>query len=92
MNTEKNENGAGRQIIHISDRRNLTVTGVTDVKSFNDESIILETSLGMLAVDGTGLHITSLSVDSGEIYIEGEIGGAVFFETAEPRKKRGLFK
>ncbi len=92
MNTEKIENQAKRHIIYISDRKNLTVTGVLDVRSFNDESIILETSLGMLAIDGRALHITSLSVEAGELYIEGEIGGAVFFETAEPKKKRGLFK
>lgn len=92
MNTEKIEKIIQAQMIHISERKNLTVTGVEDVQSFDEESIILKTNLGMLAVDGKALHITHLSVETGELYIEGEIGGVVFFEPSEPKKKRGFFK
>ncbi len=92
MNEQIITMGTARQMIHISDRKNLTITGVEDVQSFNETGIILMTCLGMLAVDGEGLRITHLSRESGEMYIEGEIGGVVFFDPAEPKKKRGFFK
>ncbi len=92
MNTGLSKNGGAGQYIHISDRKNLTVTGVEDVQSFDETGIILKTNLGMLAIDGTGLHITHLSKESGEMYIEGEIGGAVYFDPTEQKKKRGIFK
>ena len=92
MNVDLREKNASGHIIHISERRNLTVTGVEDVQSFDDTGIILKTNLGMLAIDGTGLHITHLSRESGEMYIEGEIGGAVYFDPAEDKRKKGFRK
>ena len=92
MNEQITQRTAERQMISISDRKNLTLTGVEDVQSFNETGIILKTCLGMLAVDGVGLRITHLSRESGQMYIEGEIGGVVFFDPAEPKKKRGFFK
>ncbi len=68
------------QEIRISDRAGLTVTGVEDVESFDDVSIILKSNLGMIAIDGEELHICSLSRETGLLSVEGKIGGVVFFE------------
>ena len=81
-----------KQEIRISDRKRLVLTGVEDVQSFDETSIILKTNLGMLAVDGKGLHIDSLSTDTGELLVTGEIGGVVFFEPAEPKRRKGFFR
>ncbi len=89
MNT--NINAEHRQDIIISDRARLSISGVEDVQSFDQTSVILKTNNGMVAVDGEELRIGELSTESGKIYIEGRIGGVVFFEAAEPKKKRGLF-
>lgn len=80
------------QEIRISDRARLFVTGVEDVRSFDEVSIVLKSNFGMIAVDGRDLRITSLSKDSGELFIEGVIGGVIFFDPEETKsKKRGLF-
>ncbi len=83
---------AARQEINLSDRSRLTITGVEDVQSFDDQSIILKSSSGMMANDGKELKISHLSVETGELYIEGNIGGIIFFELSEPKKKRGFFR
>ena len=80
------------QEITVSDRSRLTITGVEDVQSFDDKSIILKSNYGMIAIDGEGLHISHLSVETGELNIEGLIGGVFFFEPAEQKKKRGFFR
>ncbi len=79
------------QEIFIRDRTQLTVTSVEDVRSFDDSCIILQSGYGLMAIDGSGLHITSLSVDTGELLVEGNISGVVFFEADEKKKKRRLF-
>ncbi len=84
------ENNAHQEII-LHDRAKLTVTCVEEVQSFDENCIILKSGFGMIAVDGSELKITNLSVDSGELLVEGKIGGVVFFESAMRKKKRGLF-
>ena len=86
-----NSNAEHRQDIIISDRARLSISGVEDVQSFDETSVILKTNNGMVAVDGEGLHINELSVETGKISIEGNIGGVVFFDAAEQKKKRGFF-
>ena len=81
-----------RQEITLRDRSRLTVTGVEDVQSFDERSIILKSNHGMMAIDGEGLHISHLSVETGELHIDGTIGGVLFFEPTEPKKKRGFFR
>ncbi len=83
---------AARQEIKILDRSRLTVTGVEDVQSFDDRSIILKSNHGMMAIDGEALRISDLSVETGVLHVEGNIGGVIFFEPSEPKKKRGFFR
>ena len=89
MNT--NTNAEHRQDIVISDRARLSVSGVIDVQSFDDKSVILKTNNGALAIDGDDLRISELSVDTGKLLVEGQIGGVVFFEPTEQKKKHGRF-
>ena len=90
MNQNEFPAGAAKQVISLIDRARLTISAVEDVMSFDDNSIILQSSFGSIAVDGKNLRITALSVETGELFIEGEIGGVLFFEPDAP-KKRGLF-
>lgn len=76
--------------IHIEDRALTSVTGVRDVGSFNDREVMLTTDAGALSIEGEGLHITRLDLDSGQVIIEGEIGAAVYEEDI-PERKPGLF-
>ena len=54
-------------------RKNLTISGVTDVDSFDELCISLYTQLGELVIKGRELHINSMSVETGDMTIEGDI-------------------
>ena len=88
-----NQNVDGKhQEIRISDRRSITLTGVLDVSSFDENNIIVKSNFGMLAIDGTELKILNLSTETGELFVEGNVGGVVFFDEPDQGKKRGFFK
>ncbi len=57
----------------LENRCKLLLTGVTDIDSFDDRTIILFTQLGELTVLGHNLHMNALSLESGEVSVEGDI-------------------
>ncbi len=72
--------------IIMESRHKLGVSGVTDVESFNEEEIILHTGMGALIVKGRDLHINKLSVEIGEVSMEGSIDSLQY---ADIRKSKG---
>lgn len=78
------------QNIILEDRHSLTVSGVSDVDSFDEQSIVIFTSLGELCVRGSDLHINRLSLEIGEILVEGEIDSLVYSER-EAKQQGGFF-
>ena len=68
------------QRITLDERARLTVTGVEEVMSFDEERIVMRTVLGELTVLGSGLHIGRLSLDTGELDVEGEVSELAFSE------------
>lgn len=76
MDDRKNmpqNNGNVVQNLILENREKLTITGVVDVLSFDDQIVIVETQLGLLTVKGEDLRINKLSIDSLEVIIEGQI-------------------
>ena len=71
------------QNIIIENRSKISVSGVSDVENFDDGSVVLYTSRGLLAIRGAGLHIERLSLDTGELAVEGTINGIEYSEEAE---------
>ena len=71
-------------------REGIEISGVRDVLSFDDRSVILETSCGNMAVEGEGLHITVLNIKDGEVAVKGKLDGVYYYES-KPRHKRGIF-
>ena len=61
------------QNLILENREKVTITGVVDVLSFDDQIVIVETQLGLLTIKGEDLHINKLSLDSLEVIIEGQI-------------------
>ncbi len=64
-------------------REKLTMTGVTEVVSFDETAVVLHTGLGLLMVHGQGLQLKQLSVDGGQIAVEGSISALIY---EEPRQ------
>ena len=71
----------------LNQREDLTMTGVTEVVSFDDTAVVLRTELGTLSVHGQQLQLKTLSVDGGQIAVEGSIAALIY---EEPRSKGGL--
>ena len=73
----------------LEDRKKLNVSGVCDVDSFDEETILVYTQMGELTVRGNDLHINKLSVETGELLIEGSIYAVIY--TDDGPKKEGFF-
>lgn len=56
----------------IEERRRLSVSGVMEIDSFDEQSVVLFCATGELAIRGEGLHINRIDVESGELSLEGE--------------------
>ena len=70
--------------LHLENRRRLTLSGVDSVESFDESSILLTTSQGALAIRGADLHIEKLSLDGGDLLVEGQVD-ALTYEEEDPR-------
>ena len=75
MESMKNMNAAmgTPHSLVVEDRKRLSVSGVTDVESFDEETVALATELGELLIHGYALHINRIDVESGDLSLEGEI-------------------
>lgn len=85
---EKNHREMPHMVI-LEGREKLSVSGVTDVQSFDEEQILLETVRGMMVIRGAGLHVERLQLEVGELSVLGEVGLIEYDDSIQPRK--GLF-
>lgn len=75
---DKNISRDAAQNIIIENRSRMSISGVSDVGSFDDNSVTLNTARGLLTVRGQGLHIERLSLETGELAVEGLIDGVEY--------------
>lgn len=61
------------QNVILENRKKLTLTGIKDVLSFDDEIIVVESELGLINIKGTDLKVNKISVETGDVIIEGTI-------------------
>lgn len=61
------------QNLILENREKLSISGVLDVLSFDDQVVVVETELGLLNIKGENLKINKLSIDTSEVIIEGNI-------------------
>lgn len=71
----------------LQDRHHLELSGITDVDSFDDTSVICITSLGRLSIGGSGLHLHRLDLDGTALSVEGRIDSLNYTDL----RKGGLF-
>lgn len=86
-----NQNTVLQNII-LENRNKLTISGVLDVLSFDDQIVILETELGLLTTKGEDIRINKLSIDTSEVVIEGQINSFVYSESQGEQKSSFLGK
>lgn len=64
----------------LNERSSLVMTGVTEVVSFDETAVVLHTSLGTLVIQGSGLQLKNLSLDGGQVAVDGNISSLTYEE------------
>ena len=75
------------QNIILENREKLTISGVNDVLSFDDQVVVLETELGLLTVKGENIRVNKLSIDTSEVILEGEISYIAYSDKNQEKQK-----
>ena len=77
--------------VMVESREKLNITGVRDVVSFDESTIILSTELGGLVLKGTNLHINKLNVEDGNLNIEGYVTALNYTDKNDKQKSGSFF-
>lgn len=76
--------------LSLENRKKLSINGVVEVISFNDELIILTTKLGMLNIKGEGLKMNKLDVQNGDILITGTVDSCIYINKEVKQDKDSI--
>ena len=76
--------------LNLKERRALTMTGVTEVVSFEEHAVVLRTALGTLIVQGRELQLKTLSLEGGQVAVEGSISALIYEEPRASGWRRWL--
>lgn len=71
----------------LDERKHVTMTGVTEVISFDENTVVLHTGLGTLRIHGQDLQLKNLSLEGGQVAVDGTVSALIY---EEPRKTGGL--
>ena len=77
------------QNVVLENREKLSISGVKDVLSFDDQVVIVETELGLLTIKGEELKINKLSIDTSEVIVEGDINSLTYSDNKDFEKSKG---
>jgi len=89
IDERKQMTSIGIQNVILENREKLTISGVLDVLSFDDQIVIVETELGLLTIKGENLRINKLSLDTTEVIVEGKISNLSYSEKSIDKKSGG---
>lgn len=81
-----------KSILTLENRKRMCLNGVIEVVNFNDQQIILNTNLGMLAIKGSNLKMNKLDVQNGEIVVVGQLNSYIYTGTEAKDKESILSK
>lgn len=77
--------------VSIDSREKISISGVEDVESFDEETIVVYTSMGTLTLKGGEFRISKLNVDNGEMIVEGEMDSITYSDEHAHDKAGGFF-
>ena len=78
------------QNLILENRGKLSISGVLDVLSFDDQVVMVETELGLLTVKGENSRINKLSIDTSEVIVEGDISYLAYSEKEAEKGKNSI--
>ncbi len=78
--------------ISITERKNINISGVKKIESFDNEEFLLETTMGFIIIKGDGLEIIKLDTYQGNVAIKGKINSLIYMENlGKKEKEESLF-
>ena len=77
--------------ITMTNRKSCAINGVKDVLSFDEHEILLETEQGMLMLKGDELHVNRLTLDKGEVDVDGKIDSFTYSDVSGSGSKNDSF-
>lgn len=79
--------------VSITERKNLVITGVKKIESFDDEEFLMETNMGFIIIKGSELEIIKLDTYQGNVSIKGKVNSLQYMEnkTGTKHKEDGVF-
>ena len=90
MNDYNNSMPQAGHRLELIGREQLTISGVEDVERFEETGIVMSTAAGTLVVTGEDLHIGKLSLDGGELHVDGRIDAVSYEDGGQERQ--GFFR
>lgn len=87
----ENERRDMRHTVALDDRRHLRCGGVLDVDNYDEHTVCARTSRGILTVEGEGLHVRHLALESGELVIEGVVSALYYTDETKASGSGGFF-
>ena len=83
---------SNKHLLTLENRKALSLTGVTEIESSDENLVKLKTNLGKLSVFGTELSIGKINVDTGEFSLNGHVKKLEYKTSSENSKLSSLFK
>ncbi|MBR2833481.1 MAG: sporulation protein YabP [Bacilli bacterium] len=77
--------------ITLSERKNIVISGVKKIDSFDEDEFYLQTSMGDLIIKGEDLEIVKLDTYQGNVSIKGKVDSLVYTENGKKNKENGVF-
>ncbi len=77
--------------INLSERKNVVVTGVKKIESFDSEEFLIDTTLGNLSIKGDELEIVKLDTYQGNVSIKGRIDSMIYADNNSQKNKEDTF-
>lgn len=75
----------------LEDRKTLSVSGVEDIDSFDENTVVVFTNAGELTIRGENLHINMINVDTGELSLDGTIYALIYSQENAVKPRGGVF-
>ena len=80
----------GNHEVKMTDRKNIYLTGVKKIISFDPEEFLIETNMGVILLKGEGLELVKLDTTDGNVKIKGKINGLNYVEGKDSKKSESL--
>ena len=83
---EKKINKIKNKNLILENREKLSVTGVVDIHSFDDELVLAQTDLGIITIKGDDLKMNKLNLENNELIVEGQISAIAYSDVVSSKK------